>query len=87
MRPDSVLTLNRHRGRARRTSHGPAEAHTQYWRGKRLSRMPHGYTDRWPFTTDVTFGCSNLPDSTVACVFNTGQADPTKIAAGWAQRR
>jgi len=35
-----------------------------------------------PFTTDVTFGCSNLPDSTVACVFNTGQADPTKIAAG-----
>ena len=34
------------------------------------------------FTTDVTFGCSNLPDSTVACVVNTGQTDPTKIAAG-----
>ena len=34
------------------------------------------------FAADVTFGCSGLPDSTAACVFNTGQADPTKIAAG-----
>lgn len=34
------------------------------------------------FAADVTFSCSGLPDSTAACVFDTGQLDPTKIAAG-----
>jgi Pro-kumamolisin, activation domain/Bacterial Ig-like domain (group 3) len=34
------------------------------------------------FAADITFSCSGLPDSTAACVFNTGQTDPTKIAAG-----
>jgi hypothetical protein len=35
------------------------------------------------FAAAVTFACSGLPDSTAACIFNTGQpADPTKIAAG-----
>ena len=32
--------------------------------------------------SEVTFACSGLPDSTAACVFNTGQADPTRIKAG-----
>ncbi len=31
---------------------------------------------------EVTFACSGLPDTSAACVFNTGQADPTKIASG-----
>jgi hypothetical protein len=30
----------------------------------------------------VTFGCTGLPDATVACSFNSGQPDPTKVAAG-----
>jgi hypothetical protein len=34
------------------------------------------------FTDDVTFACNGLLDATVRCSFNTGQADPTKIAAG-----
>ncbi len=34
------------------------------------------------FAADVTFACGGLPDATVACTFNTGQVDPTKIAAG-----
>jgi len=34
------------------------------------------------FAGDVTLACSGLPDTTAACVFNTGQTDPTKIASG-----
>jgi len=34
------------------------------------------------FAGDVTFACSGLPDTTAVCAFNTGQADPTKIASG-----
>ena len=34
------------------------------------------------FTADVALACSGLPDATVTCTFNTGQADPSKILAG-----
>jgi subtilase family serine protease len=41
-------------------------------------------TSAGTFAGNVTFACSNLPDTTVACSFNTGQTNPAQIAAGTA---